>query len=116
MLGSILSNCLLVLGMCFFAGGVRFHEQSYGVRLAQQQISLLLLSVFSIVVPAAFSISVDILDANDILNISRATAIILLVCYMASLFFQLWTHSYLYCYSLFTFWDLWRFLTLFPLF
>jgi len=27
MIGSILSNCLLVLGCCFFFGGLRFHEQ-----------------------------------------------------------------------------------------
>ncbi|KAG8929488.1 hypothetical protein FRC01_004261, partial [Tulasnella sp. 417] len=55
MLGSILSNCLLILGMCFFAGGFRFHEQGYGIRAAQLNISLLSISVFSIVIPAAFS-------------------------------------------------------------
>lgn len=39
MLGSILSNCLLVLGMCYFAGGLRFHEQGYGIRAAQVNVS-----------------------------------------------------------------------------
>ncbi|KAI0272148.1 hypothetical protein BGY98DRAFT_164235 [Russula aff. rugulosa BPL654] len=29
--GSILSNLLLVLGMCFFAGGTRFSEQGLGI-------------------------------------------------------------------------------------
>lgn len=96
MLGSILSNCLLVLGMCFLAGGFRFHEQGYGVRIAQQQISLLSLSVFSISIPAAFNSSVKVVEESDILAISRATSVILLVCYMAFLVFQLWTHSYLY--------------------
>lgn len=80
MLGSILSNCLLVLGMCFLAGGFRFHEQGYGVRIAQQQyvqpylieilltppsISLLSLCVFSISIPAAFSSSVKVLEESD---------------------------------------------------
>ncbi|PVG01865.1 calcium/proton exchanger [Serendipita vermifera] len=96
MLGSILSNCLLVLGMCFLAGGLRFHEQGYGVRIAQQQISLLSLCVFSISIPAAFTSSVRVLQEHEILAISRATAIILLICYIAFLVFQLWTHSYLY--------------------
>lgn len=41
MLGSILSNCLLVLGGCFFAGGIRFHEQGYSLRAAQLNINLL---------------------------------------------------------------------------
>ena len=27
LLGSVLSNLLLVLGMCFFVGGIKFHEQ-----------------------------------------------------------------------------------------
>jgi Ca2+:H+ antiporter len=30
LVGSILSNLLLVLGMCFFAGGTRFSEQGFG--------------------------------------------------------------------------------------
>lgn len=34
LLGSILSNLLLVLGMCFFAGGIKYSEQGFkiGVR------------------------------------------------------------------------------------
>ncbi len=45
LLGSILSNVLLVLGMCFFAGGLRFSEQSFGDAGAQINSSLLLISV-----------------------------------------------------------------------
>lgn len=45
MLGSILSNCLLVLGMCYFVGGLRFHEQGYGIRAAQANGNLLGLAV-----------------------------------------------------------------------
>lgn len=41
MLGSILSNCLLVMGGAFFAGGLRFHEQGYSIRAAQLNINLL---------------------------------------------------------------------------
>jgi len=41
MLGSILSNCLLVMGGSFFAGGIRFHEQGYSIRAAQLNINLL---------------------------------------------------------------------------
>ncbi|KIO31158.1 hypothetical protein M407DRAFT_19786 [Tulasnella calospora MUT 4182] len=105
MLGSILSNCLLVLGMCFFAGGFRFHEQGYGIRAAQLNISLLSISVFSIVIPAAFSSSLHLNDSGSldqektdraVLAISRGTSIILLFVYAAYLVFQLWTHAYIY--------------------
>ncbi|KAG8945051.1 hypothetical protein FRC04_001212 [Tulasnella sp. 424] len=105
MLGSILSNCLLVLGMCFFAGGFRFHEQGYGIRAAQLNISLLSISVFSIVIPAAFSSSLHLGTSGEqdqgktdraVLAISRGTSIILLFVYAAYLVFQLWTHAYIY--------------------
>jgi len=103
MIGSILSNCLLVVGCCFFAGGIRFHEQIYTIRSAQLNISLLGISALVIVIPAAFNASVVQLNVvpvavsdRDILKISRGVAVILLFVYAAYLFFQLWTHSYLY--------------------
>jgi Ca2+:H+ antiporter len=41
MIGSVLSNSLLVLGCCFFAGGIKYHEQGYKVRSAQINIGML---------------------------------------------------------------------------
>lgn len=55
MIGSILSNTLLVLGMCYFAGGLRFHEQLYQVAASQLQISLLGISIAAIILPAGES-------------------------------------------------------------
>jgi Ca2+:H+ antiporter len=51
MIGSILSNILLVLGMSYFAGGLRFHEQLYALAGAQMHISLLGLSVRTVLTP-----------------------------------------------------------------
>ncbi|GAA6062771.1 hypothetical protein JCM10212_006884 [Sporobolomyces blumeae] len=103
MLGSILSNCLLVMGGSFFAGGIRFHEQGYSIRAAQLNINLLGISVVAIVVPTAFhsflewnqTQSVNQTD-TDVLQLSRGIAFILLFVYASYLVFQLWTHSYLY--------------------
>jgi len=103
MIGSILSNCLLVLGCCFFAGGIRFHEQVYTIRSAQLNTSMLSISALVIVIPAAFHAAVSELGDSqaatseaDILKLSRGVSFILLFVYAAYLFFQLWTHSYLY--------------------
>ncbi|GAA5933735.1 uncharacterized protein JCM15063_001398 [Sporobolomyces koalae] len=103
MLGSLLSNLLLVAGGSFFAGGIRFHEQGYSIRAAQLNINLLGISVVAIVVPTAFhsflewgrTQSVDQTD-DDVLELSRGIAFILLFVYASYLVFQLWTHSYLY--------------------
>ncbi|BGP17887.1 hypothetical protein JCM10213_000965 [Rhodosporidiobolus nylandii] len=102
MLGSILSNCLLVLGGCFFAGGIKYHEQGYSTRAAQLHINLLGIAVTALVAPVAFHyfLAQDpsrIPLADDaVLRLSRGVSFILLFVYLCYLVFQLWTHSYLY--------------------
>ncbi|KAI0767941.1 calcium/proton exchanger [Irpex lacteus] len=101
LVGSILSNLLLVLGMCFFAGGVRFSEQGFGISAVQVQSSLLILSVVAVLLPAAFHFVagddiVDTLEGPDILSVSHGVAIILLVVYISYLVFQLFSHTHLY--------------------
>jgi len=59
LVGSILSNLLLVLGMCFFAGGTAFQEQGFGVVATQLNSSLLTISVIAVLLPAAFHFSVN---------------------------------------------------------
>ncbi|ORE01259.1 calcium/proton exchanger [Rhizopus microsporus var. microsporus] len=93
MLGSILSNLLLILGMCFLCGGYKHKEQVFNATAAQTSASLLFISVVSLLLPAAFygsTINTESEDREktDILDISRGTAIILLIIYFAYLFFQ----------------------------
>ncbi|SAM02076.1 hypothetical protein [Absidia glauca] len=93
MLGSILSNLLLVLGMCFWLGGYRYKEQVFNVTVAQTSASLLFIATASLLLPAAFygstlqSVS-SAAEVHDILAISRATSILLLIIYASYLFFQ----------------------------
>ena len=54
LIGSILSNLLLVLGMCFFAGGVPRIEQHFNVTVAQTAASMLALAVSSLIIPTAY--------------------------------------------------------------
>ncbi|KAK4521722.1 uncharacterized protein ATC70_004256 [Mucor velutinosus] len=93
MLGSILSNILIVLGMSFFCGGLRYKEQRFNITAAQTSASLLFISVVSLLLPAAFygstvNAETAAKERSDILNISRATSIILLIIYFAYLVFQ----------------------------
>ncbi len=52
-LGSILSNLLLILGMSFVAGGLRFREQLYNSTVSQMSACLLCLSVISLLLPVS---------------------------------------------------------------
>ena len=109
MLGSILSNILLVLGCSFFAGGLKHHEGNFQVQGAQASASLMTLACITLVIPAAYaSLSVSGQNAashcdvpasmggcpsSGLLVISRGTAILLLFVYAAYLLFQLKTHT-----------------------
>jgi Ca2+:H+ antiporter len=95
LIGSILSNLLLVMGMCFFFGGLRRSEQFFNVTVAQTAASLLALAIGSIIIPTCFDRFSNASDApaKTVAALSRGTAVILLVVYAGYLFFQLKTHS-----------------------
>ncbi|KAI9877521.1 MAG: hypothetical protein M1830_003662 [Pleopsidium flavum] len=95
LIGSILSNLLLVMGMCFFFGGVNRVEQHFNVTVAQTASSLLALAVGSLIIPTAFHSFTNAGD-NGITELSRGTAVLLLLVYGCYLFFQLKTHSAMY--------------------
>ncbi|KAK1254887.1 hypothetical protein MKX08_008882 [Trichoderma sp. CBMAI-0020] len=98
LLGSILANLLLILGMGFFLGGLRFREQVYNSTVTQMSACLLSLSVISLVLPTAFHASFNDASLADrqSLKISRGTSVILLLVYAIYLLFQLKSHAYLY--------------------
>ncbi|ADV20121.1 calcium/proton exchanger [Cryptococcus gattii E566] len=108
LVGSILSNILLVLGMCFFAGGVRFAEQAIKSTAAQLNASLLLIAVIAVLIPSAFHFSISSSTSNtdaselangegaDLLSMSHAVSILLLILYLGYLVFQMWTHATYY--------------------
>lgn len=55
LLGSVFSNMLLVLGCCFFFGGINHKEQRFNSTSAIANMSLLLLSSLALVLPTPLS-------------------------------------------------------------
>jgi Ca2+:H+ antiporter len=98
MLGSILSNLLLVLGCCFIVGGLRYHEQSFNVTITQAMSSMMFMATSALILPAAFQATQPTSKHTDveILQLSRGTAVVLLIIYGLFLLFQLKTHADLY--------------------
>ena len=99
MLGSILSNILLVLGCCFFAGGLKYPQQKFNDVVASTMSSLMVVSTASLIIPAtlyAVMRDTDSNEDNNILILSHGTAVILLLLYVLYLVFQLKTHSQLF--------------------
>lgn len=87
LLGSILSNMLLVLGSAFFLGGLYHKTQSYGTISSQVNSTLMMLSVMGILFPTVLSSS-GFESHEGLLGLSRATSLILFGIYGCYLYFQ----------------------------
>lgn len=97
LLGSILSNMLLVLGCAYLFGGTRFKEQTFNKDGVMMNFGLLLLSVMGLSLPAMLHFThTELHGTSSELALSRFAACILLVIYIAFLYFQLMTHRDLY--------------------
>ncbi|KAL1688649.1 Sodium/calcium exchanger protein-domain-containing protein [Schizophyllum commune] len=98
LLGGLLSNLLLVTGMAFIVGGIRFSEQEFRQTAAQLNTSLLTLAVIALVMPTAFAIALEQVAGPDqerdvVLQISRGSAVILIAIYISYMVFQLYSHT-----------------------
>ncbi|PON92648.1 Calcium/proton exchanger CAX [Trema orientale] len=102
LLGSILSNLLLVLGTSLFCGGIANlgSEQKYDRRQADVNSLLLLLALLCHLLPMLFryagASAAALSTADSTLQLSRASSIVMLIAYVAYLVFQLWTHRQLF--------------------
>jgi Ca2+:H+ antiporter len=95
MIGSIFSNLLLVLGCCFFFGGLKYKEQKFESMVATSNMGLLALSAIAMVLPTQCSAYYE-LEEDDSLGISRIAAVFLIIMYLQLLVFQLYTHADLF--------------------
>jgi Ca2+:H+ antiporter len=96
LLGSILSNMLLVLGCAFFFGGLRFREQTFNKSACSLNSGLLMLSVMSLLFPMVLDVTHSELSPDSVLQVSRAVSLIMLFTYCCYLVFQLHTHRHLF--------------------
>jgi Ca2+:H+ antiporter len=91
-LGSILANLLLCLGLCFFFGGLGREDQMFHEAVSEVGSGILLVAGFGLLIPSAFyaalssgstATSATVEHITDsTLKISRATAIILLAAFL----------------------------------
>src|SRR3954464_7002122 len=104
--GSILGNSLLVLGAASFVGGIGRDRQYFDRSAASTQTTMLMLAVAALVMPAIFvldegeglpSPGAEIVDYNSTVEyLSLAVAIVLILSYIAGLWFSLKTHRDLF--------------------
>jgi Ca2+:H+ antiporter len=92
--GSVLGNLLLVAGLSFFVGGLKYKRQSFNVYDARHNAGLLIFAVIvAFVIPEVFSIE---MTEGETLALSVGISIILIALYLAALLFRLVTHRGVY--------------------
>ena len=91
-IGAILANMLLGLGLAFLLGGYRRHVQEFNPLAARNYMTMMLLAVISLAIPSAFH---NVVTAETIKHeqyVNLAVAVVLLATYGLSLVFMLRTH------------------------
>ncbi|MEA2429536.1 MAG: Ca2+:H+ antiporter [Thermoleophilaceae bacterium] len=106
LVGSVIGNSLLVLGASMLAGGWNRERQTFNRTAAHTQAGMLLLAAAALVLPAVFQLihggslpNVSELSHNygsDVEKLSLLVAIILILSYVAGLWFSLRTHRDLF--------------------
>ncbi|KAF2632864.1 hypothetical protein BU25DRAFT_406179 [Macroventuria anomochaeta] len=102
-LGSILTNLLLCLGLCFFVGGLRQARQKFHASISEVGSGLLLVAGFGLLIPSAYysalkgsavhkatkhhEFTEKILQHN-VLKISQVTSILLMIAFAIFIFYN----------------------------
>ncbi len=105
-IGSIIGNILLVLGAAMLAGGIGREKQTFSKTTASVQTSMLLLAAAALIMPAIFELvegkglplpGAEIVNyGSTVEHLSLAVAVVLILTYVAGLFFSLKTHRDLF--------------------
>jgi Ca2+:H+ antiporter len=93
-IGSIIGNILLLIGLSIFFGGVRYKYQFFNKEAASVSATMLIIAVAGLAIPSIFSFASH--NKVDQMILSDFVAGILAVIYIAGLLFSLRTHKDLF--------------------
>ncbi len=92
LLGAVITNMLLGLGIAIFCGGIKFKEQKFNKMIARTNFNMLLLAISAIIIIAALN-KYSFIREQQMVNISAIVSILLISIYILGLIFSLYTHS-----------------------
>jgi Ca2+:H+ antiporter len=92
LIGAVLANVLLALGIAFIVGGRRQHVMDYNPAGARTYASMLMLAVITLAIPAAFHRFMGAAAPSG-RSVDLATALVLLTTYGCYLVYMVGTHA-----------------------
>ncbi|HEX4104237.1 MAG TPA: calcium/proton exchanger [Candidatus Paceibacterota bacterium] len=94
--GSILGNLLFVLGTAMIAGGIKNKKLTFNRTAAAAAGSTLFVAAIALIIPALFVWSAPQAPATTVADLNVTVAVVMIVAYIAMLWFSNYTHRYLY--------------------
>ena len=92
-IGAILANLLLALGVALLLGGVRYHSQEFSAGAGRVYSSMMLLAVISLAGPGAFErVFSSAEHLSQVHAINARLSLLLIAVYVLYLYFMLGTH------------------------
>lgn len=91
--GSIVTNLLLLIGCSMFAGGLRFREQKFNNTAASVSSSLLIIAFAGVSIPTIFG---HFESRAQVPALSHAVSVTLALVYLAGIIFTFRTHRHLF--------------------
>ncbi len=97
--GSMIGNMLLVLGLALFLGGLKYQRQTFNKNMAGSLASMLVIVMIAFMIPALFDYTevasgVPLAQATAInANFSLAASVVLIGLYICNMIFSLMTHK-----------------------
>ena len=93
LIGSLLGNILLVMGLAFLWGGINFPEQKFSETQVSSNGSLMLLAMIVLIIPTVFNSTVGGVEGEEgVMRLSHVAAVVLLFLYGLFLYFQFKSH------------------------
>jgi Ca2+:H+ antiporter len=89
LVGSIIGNILLVMGLAMLIGGLGKGEQHYNAIAARSQATMLALAVVALILPAAFRLAMGEGHSPELASISLWISVVLIAVYAANMVFTL---------------------------
>jgi len=93
-IGSIIGNILLLMGIAIFFGGIRYKKQTFNKQAIGVSSTMLIIAVAGLTIPTMYNFASS--TGEHVETISYAVAIILALIYIAGLIFSLLTHKDLF--------------------
>ncbi len=98
LIGAIINNMLLGLGIAVVFGGFKYKEQNFNRIIARTNFNMLVLALSSMVVIATLN-SYSVVKNSVLISISVKVAFLLIGIYILGLIFSLYTHNNLFVVS-----------------